>query len=43
MAYFYAKTMNILHKVYNSSDKEIKRIIQDNSEIEFAGDFCNIL
>lgn len=42
MAYFYAKTMNILYKVKNNAGKEVKRIIRDSSEIEQAGNICNI-
>lgn len=42
MRYFYAKTMNILYNICNSSEKEIRRIIKDSSQIEFAANFYNI-
>jgi len=42
MKYFYAKTMNILYNIYHSSEKEIKRIVQNNPYVEFAENFYNI-
>ena len=42
MKYFYAKTMNILYNIYYSSEKEIKRIVQNNPYVEFAENFYNI-